>query len=166
MKQAFTVPDDPIKRSRHGMPWDKDEVNKLLSLWDSTDFTLLQICEHMQRPVAGVLPKLRDAQRIWPDAFDHNKYWHNQRGQQPDQTNLKDQTMSTAPTIETKTFIAGQDAANMSDAQVFAKIASIEQQIDKLEQIKHKPKKLVAAIEVMRSDVVALCEYVDSREAA
>ena len=166
MKQVLRVPrDSKTQRARHGMTWDKDEVAKLLDLWDNTALDLLEICDVMERPVAGVIPKLRDNQRIWADACHSDFYWHNQRGQQINQSTNQENTM-TAPTIETKTFIAGVDAATMSDTPIFRKIASIEQEIDKLDQIKRKPKKLVAAIETMRVDVVALCEYVDGREAA
>lgn len=166
MKQSFIEPADPRKRDRHGMPWAKEEHDSLLYLWDNSTLTPLEICDQLERPLAGIIPKLRDAGRIWACTNTPNKWWHQPRNQRADQSTNHENTMSNTPTIETKTFIAGQDAANMSDVQIFAKIASIEQQIDKLEQIKAKPRKLVAAIEAMRKDVDALCEYVDGREAA
>jgi hypothetical protein len=166
MKQVLRIPKDTKHRARHGETWTKDEVAKLLDLWDNTTLDLLEICDLMERPVAGVVPKLVMNNRIWDDIHTRGHYWHNPRGQQTNQTTDQEQDMSNTPVIETKTFIAGVDAATMSDAQIFRKIASIEQDIDKLLQIKRKPQKLIDAIETMRKDVVALCEYVDSREAA
>lgn len=166
MKQSFIEPHDNDRRARHGQPWSREDHEQLRHLWENTNLSVLQICDQLQRPLAGVIPKLRDAGCIWACTITPKKWWHQPRNQQADQSTNQENTMSNTPTIETKTFIAGQDAANMSDVQIFAKIASIEQQIDKLEQIKAKPRKLVAAIESMRKDVVALCEYVDGREAA
>ena len=44
-------------RSRHGLPWEAWELNKLRSLYLRGD-TLQAICDLMQRPKEGVLPKL------------------------------------------------------------------------------------------------------------
>ena len=69
----------------------------------------------------------------------------------------------TSKNIESKTFIAGADAAKMTDQEIFTFMAKLEGDIERLEQIKHKPQKLLAAIALMKADVVALGEYVDSR---
>ena len=68
-----------------------------------------------------------------------------------------------APTIETKTFIAGKDAKNMSDSEIFALIAELEADVDKLSSIRNKPKKLVASIEKTQAEIAKLVEYVDGR---
>ena len=69
----------------------------------------------------------------------------------------------THATIETKTFIEGIDAANLSDEQVFKKIASLENSIKVWSAIENKPKKLDALIEQTKADIKALVAYVDGR---
>lgn len=77
-------------------------------------------------------------------------------------TETKDEIMSN-PNIETKTFIGGVDAVNLSDDQIFDAIAKVEKQIATLSGVLNKPKKLVAKIEALRDDVQALVDFVDSR---
>ena len=69
----------------------------------------------------------------------------------------------THATIETKTFIEGIDAANLSDEQVFKKIASLESSIKAWGAIENKPQKLNALIEQTKADINALVSYVDGR---
>lgn len=166
MKQVLRTPKDTKQRARHGETWTKDEVAKLLDLWDNTTLDLLEICDVMERPVAGVIPKLVMSNRIWAHIHTSGLYWHNQRGQQTNQSTNQEQDMSNTPVIETKTFIAGVDAATMSDTQIFNKITSLELAIDKLVGIRAESKKKDAAIEALQADVHALVAYVDSREAA
>lgn len=73
------------------------------------------------------------------------------------------QTANGAPAIETKIFIFGVDASTMSDDQIVDRIFDIEGQIETLESVKNKPKKLVTKIEAMKADIKALVEYVDGR---
>lgn len=67
------------------------------------------------------------------------------------------------PNIETKTFISGTAASTMTDAQIFARIAKLEESIETLNKIKAKPKKLVALVNQTQADIDKLVEYVDSR---
>lgn len=46
-----------VPRARHGLPWEDWELNKLRSLYMQGD-TLQCICDLMERPKEGVLPKL------------------------------------------------------------------------------------------------------------
>ncbi len=46
-----------VPRARHGLPWEDWELNKLRSLYLRGD-TLQHICDLMERPKEGVLPKL------------------------------------------------------------------------------------------------------------
>ena len=73
------------------------------------------------------------------------------------------QTANGAPAIETKIFIFGVDASTMSDDQIVGRIFDIEGEIETLESVKNKPKKLVTKIEAMKADIKALVEYVDGR---
>lgn len=73
------------------------------------------------------------------------------------------QTANGAPAIETKIFIFGTDASTMSDDQIVDRIFDIERQIETLQSVKNKPKKLVAKLQAMQDDIKALVEYVDGR---
>ena len=73
------------------------------------------------------------------------------------------QTANDVPAIETKIFIFGTDASTMSDDQIVDRIFDIERQIETLQSVKNKPKKLVAKLNAMQDDIKALVEYVDSR---
>lgn len=68
-----------------------------------------------------------------------------------------------AANIETKVFIQGVDATQVTDSQIFSSIARIEQEIEALEKIQNKPETLKAKINSMWADVKALAEYVDTR---
>lgn len=82
----------------------------------------------------------------------------------------KKDTMTTTNTVavqtETKTFIYGQDAVNLTDVQIFDKIEKLEAAAKRWDGIVNKPKKLGAMIETIHADIKALVEYVDSRAAA
>ena len=65
--------------------------------------------------------------------------------------------------IETKTYIFGQLAANVSDDQIFGQVAALEAQIEQLSKTKNKSKKLAAKIEALNADIKALNDFVDAR---
>lgn len=72
-------------------------------------------------------------------------------------------TMTTIATIESRTLINGQNAADMSDKEVFKVIAKLESEMRTLESVVTKPKKLVAAIAALQADIEAVVAYVDAR---
>lgn len=73
----------------------------------------------------------------------------------------KETTMTTI--IETRTFIQGTDAANLSDDAIFNLIHKLEGEVAGLRVIKTQPKKLAAKIAKMEEDIKALSDYVDGR---
>lgn len=80
------------------------------------------------------------------------------------QPEIQPEEITMTKNIETKTLIAGQDAANMTDNEIFQKIAKLEAEVSKLQSIKVASKKLKAAVEALEVDIAKLVEYVDSRE--
>ena len=66
--------------------------------------------------------------------------------------------------IETKTYVNGTDVATLSDSEIYSLIAAQEAQVEELEKIKTKPKKLVAEIEKRKAGIQALVDYLDSKE--
>lgn len=86
-----------------------------------------------------------------------------------DQPQPTKETIMTAVTsiidITTKTFANGLDISTMKDSDIYSMIASQEGEIEKLEAIKNKPKRLVAEIEKRKAGIKSLVDYLDSREA-
>ena len=78
-------------------------------------------------------------------------------------TTPENETMNNTPTIETRVFILGNSAADMTDEQIFNHIARIEGEIKKLKEINSRPKKLEAKLAKMEEDIAALAKYVDER---
>lgn len=65
--------------------------------------------------------------------------------------------------IENRTYINDTNAADMTDDQVFTKIADLERDMAKLEAIKNKPQKMVKRIGEMQDAITKLVKYVDER---
>ena len=155
--------------NRYGLPWSTAEREKLLEMYDARK-TLKQICEALERPAAGVIAKLVEFKCIYLDrqAGTYDVYFRNPA--RPDietqPPKLKAPTMATkaAPVIETKTFIGGIEAAELTDLQVFAEIGKLEDKIAKFKTIKTPSVKLNKLIAAMEIDVLALAKFVDARE--
>ena len=56
------------------------------------------------------------------------------------------------------------NAADYSDESIFTLIAEMEKEIEKLGEIKNKPKKLESELERMTDEIAALVKYVDGRD--
>lgn len=68
------------------------------------------------------------------------------------------------PAVETKTFVYGQDASQVSDATIFNTIANLEKEIESLGKIENKLKALVKRIEDLKADIAALVKLSDDRQ--
>lgn len=68
-------------------------------------------------------------------------------------------------TVETRTFVNGVDAKQLSDDSIFAKIAEAEAEIERLNKIKRKPKALQARIDALTAGIDALVALSDTRQA-
>lgn len=158
---------DKERRARHGMPWTSHDYDRLKDLFQKGS-NLKTICEAMQRPAEGVLAKLISRGHIVPDVDHYNRYNYAPAskvafGDCHESTPVKEVTM-TKNLIESKVFVNGTDATDMSDAEIFRLIAKTEDEIGKLKAIKTPSKKLSDAISKLESDVIKLAEYVDSRD--
>lgn len=80
--------------------------------------------------------------------------------------NLKEIIMNKTEiiTIETKTLVNGVDISTLEDSTIYNLIATQEAEIEQLDKIKTKPKKLVAEIEKRKAGIDALVAYLDSKE--
>lgn len=77
-------------------------------------------------------------------------------------TDTQENTMSKLVTI--KHLINGKDMDSMSDSDLYATISTTELEIERLDKIKTKPKRLVRHIEALKSDLQKLVELIDSRD--
>ena len=161
--------DDSVERARHGKPWLEAEEQTLERLLRA-GLQLKDLCEELQRPAAGTLIRLCKLGLLRKEDTGQYRYRYYYAASVEKQLDVQTQTQPTtqepkmaAPTIETKTFIAGKDAKNMSDSEIFALIAELESDVDKLSSIRNKPKKLVASIEKTQAEIAKLVEYVDGR---
>lgn len=147
-----------------GKLWTYGDLDELSKAYHN-GLSFAEICKELGRPPAGVLHKLCDLGILGVEPGTYRKYVRkppkNVNKQAEIQTE-KEIIMSTE-NIETKVFIQGKDASEMTDAQIFSLIAKLEAEQDKLSQIKNKPKKLVLAVEKLGQDIQRLVEYVDAR---
>jgi len=167
---SFERQDNEV-RARHGKPWDPVEEQTLERLFKCNS-TLKGMCVSLERPATGTLMRLCKLGLLKKQAegmYRYKYFYAVEVGTDvpdtlptPTPTPTEEITM-TAPTIETKTFIAGREASTLSDEQIFSLIADLESAADKLGKIRNKPKKLVANIEKMQADISKLVEYVDGR---
>lgn len=165
---SFERQDNEV-RARHGKPWDPVEEQALERLF-MRGSTLKGMCVSLERPATRTLMRLCKLGLLkkQPDGMYRYKYFYavevgtDVPETLPTPTPTEEISM-TAPTIETKTFIAGREASTLSDEQIFSLIADLEAAADKLGKIRNKPKKLVANIEKVQADISKLVEYVDGR---
>lgn len=88
-------------------------------------------------------------------------YWAEQvKPNEPKQEN----TMNPENIIKTKVYVSGNDASDLTDDQLFAQVATVEKEIERLDAIKTKPKKLEVRIAEMKSQLDELIKYIDSRD--
>lgn len=160
---------DTERRARHGLKWEPSELNELRELYQM-GVNLGQMCAALERPADGVISKLQQLKLI---NFDTREmaYIRNPKVKFFDPSipvtvlvnpTPKEPEMK-APTIETKTFIHGSDASQMTDVQIFTEIAKIEGEIDSLKKIKAKSSKLTAYVSTLTKAIEDLVAYVDSR---
>lgn len=183
MPVEFRVP--PVKDEtdppNHGTLWTFTAITNLKRMFlDKAG--LLTLCREFGRTQVSILKKLEALSLIYP--ANGRYYLSNDSeiaifGSHPeptgkgyDEPNLASKTPicnkqpikeNDMPTIETKVFISGQLATEMTDMQIFSKIAKLEDGIEVLKRVKARPIKLTAMINEMQQDVLKLVEYVDNR---
>lgn len=150
-----------------GKPWSVEQSVRLKSAF-SGENSMQDICTDFGRTPGAILSQavlLRILEREPREGTSYIYRYFYREAKQPINQPTEEITMTT-PNIEVKTFIAGADAAAMTDGQIFQKIAQLENEIAKLSAIKTKPKKLVSTIEKLQEDINLLVQYVDDRPAA
>jgi hypothetical protein len=169
---------DHDQRENHGRFWDERQYTKLRQMFlDGHELPVL--AKAMGRSGDSIVSNL--TQRLglircategsllyeWTDKalrlLHEQTPTETQPNPQPEIIDMSNTNTNTSPTIETKTFIGGVDAAKLSDSDIFSRIADLEVEIKKWSAIEQRPKKLNDHIDKMRSDVKALGEFVDSR---
>lgn len=65
--------------------------------------------------------------------------------------------------VETRTFVYGQPADNMSDDDIFGHITQLEMKIDRYDEMKHKPVAVKKRIENLKGQIDALVKFANDR---
>lgn len=157
-----------IEAPNHGKPWTQESNMRLAKLWRDTDTDLRDIATDLGRTPSSTASQLKEIGLVGYCSVTH-QYTSNRdpytRPKAPSpSTPPEAPTMnSSAINIETKIFIGGIEAGDLSDADIFSRIARIEGEIDKLKAIRAKSKKRDAAVKKLEDDVAALVAYVDGR---
>ena len=154
MDISFQYHDTEIRRN-HGQPWSREELIKLCKLYKEGK-SLHEMCDLLQRPAKGVVPKL-----VQMGAIDNY-------GNDLNNLTRKGTTMNPTPvaptiTTQTKTLINGTDAATLTDSFIFDLISQKEQQMAKLSSINNKPEKLNKLLNDIQAEINDLVKYVDNR---
>lgn len=144
-----------------GKRWEVEELAALRENYN-LGLSLHDICVRHKRPKSGVLNKLCELRLLRYNSANYS-YIVVAKPKNVNKTETEKEIIMSNANIETKVFIQGKDATEMTDAQIFSLIAKLESEQDKLSQIKNKPKKLVAAINALTLDIEMLVEYVDGR---
>ena len=153
---------DGSRRTRRGQPWVPDEVRMLIGMFKGGR-SLGWLAADLQRPANGIVAKLRSAGLVTCDISGRTVCYR--RGPPAPEHIIKETDMpATTKNIEITVMIRGENAASKSDDQIFDLIAYLEGLIRSLDGVDHKPKKLLARIDALKSDISKLVEYVDSRE--
>lgn len=182
---------DREKWAMYGRPWVTKDENTLFKLfWEGKD--LRQMCEALERPPNGIVSRLVHIRCLRLDSNGY-KYRVCKRPQDVPQplpevvalereiddhiaaaaehlsnvsNSLKEIIMSKTTEIikiETKTFVNGVDISTMEDSAIYQLIATQEAEIEKLDKIKNKPKKLKDEITKRQDGITALVAYLDSK---
>lgn len=75
----------------------------------------------------------------------------------------QEKTVSNQITIQNKTFINGVDVAGMSDEQLIDAIKKVEKEVEELNSVKTKSKKITAKVEQAQATLAQLVELLDGR---
>jgi hypothetical protein len=65
--------------------------------------------------------------------------------------------------VESRLYFNEENCADLTDDELYQRIARIEKEISKYDDIKNKPKKLEARAEELKAEVQKLVDYIDSR---
>lgn len=134
-----------------------------------------EICDKMGRSYGSILPKLRGMNLIYHDEST-NRIWYTPRSRcsptpevqevqpnQPEETEMTQPNNSIDNTIVVKTYIGHNLAADLTDEQIFKRVALIEQEVASLKSITTPSVKLASAIAKLEADALAMMTYVDNR---
>jgi hypothetical protein len=169
---SFIKREKNLQPSNHGALWTPQQEHKLKSLFEMGR-DLEGLCEAMGRTTDSLTCRLGKMGLITYDNTT-NKYHYAHiinahRLTQPTpvsatQTQPTKEIIMSAANIETKTFIGGVEASQLSDAQIFNQIHKLEVEVGRWEGIQNRPKKLDKLIAGIQKDIADLVKYVDGRK--
>lgn len=178
---------DSVKRERHGMVWEEDELGRLSRLF-LRGCPLEAICEKLKRPPAGVLSKLKQAGLLvevngpdqgWRPVYNvsaracrlaaeapyrlpgREPAFRTDSQSQPQPQKETAMKTITITTITNQTLVNGRNVKDMPDSELFSLIADEEARIEELSKIKAQPKRLKDEIAKRQQAVLDLVALLD-----
>jgi len=150
--------------ARKGLRWTPEDKDTLVYLF-AAGFDLKVVCEVLERPFYGALVQLVDVGLVGVEIQGRYPFHfcHVQENGTRVPVNWRRYMKRSSPIIQTVTLIDGLPGEVFSDEQIFNRIASVESQIKKLQQIATPSVKIAAFITSLENSAKALAAYVDGR---
>ena len=157
---------DEIKRQFLGRYFLKPEGSEGFVLKETDDFKtrwLNRETPEMDNMAEALKYAMLDYTRLEQRALKHTPYIPTGAKRQELVKLKPEKPMSIFKTVTTH-FVNDNDAARLSDDELFAQLARGEQQLEKLKAIKTPSKKLEKQVADIQQQLVDLAAYIDSRE--
>lgn len=152
---------------RQAAPWDCAEDRDLTVRFNG-GYGLINLCSAHERSPGTVLYRLEKLGLITRVLFgpEEGKFGVvEDEATNESEKDMNTGTLTTAPaTIETRTYIEGCNAAEMSDEHIYAIIERKENEMRKWDGLNNKPKKIATMRAKLQDEIAALVNFVDSRE--
>lgn len=155
---------DVWNTDKAGSQWSREDDLKLRGLI-AAGFTADAIAKQLSRTRVSILSRLMARSILKRNTMTGNYSFVEEESptMNPD-TACKSSTETNHPLIETRIYVNGRIAADMTDEQIFSAIRAAESKIVSYKDIVSKPEKLKALLAKMQEEITELVKYVDSRK--
>lgn len=155
---------DVWNTDKAGLHWSQEDDLKLRGLV-AAGFTADAIAKQLSRSRASILSRLTVRSILRRNTMTGNYSFIKEESPIMNlDTACKSSTETNHPLIETRIYINGRIAADMTDEQIFGAIRAAESKIASYKDIVSKPEKLKALLAKMQEEITELVKYVDGRK--
>lgn len=156
---------DVWNTDKAGTPWPL-ENDFFLSKLVENGFTVDDIAKHFRRSRVSILSRLKLRGILYRSSItgEYDFCVKEEQGIMESGSICKAApTEINHPLIETRIYVNGRVAADMTDEQIFSAIRAAENKIASYKDIVSKPEKLKALLAKMQEEITELVKYVDGR---
>lgn len=163
---ARSIKERNTRRARHGMTWPPVEMEQLRDLY-MQGHSLCKMCEVLERPAQGILPKLCDLGLI---EYCAGQYFilrmpNPVKNLTSTITEIKESQVTAPITITYVTLLNGRSITEYSDTELYGLIAREELEIEKLCKVRNQPQRLQNEIARRQKGILELVAFMDAQEA-